>query len=220
MEERVWRLVSHCKGLHWILLWMSWEPLKGLEPMRDTTCAFKKTDHSGSWVESRWLGWRCRRLVGRLCQSSRWRMMVTWTMAAVTVWWEILRRVLYFECQAEVIGYESKCGVWLKERGAKDDSSVFDLSYQREELLLTELGNNRDGSSAPLGWERIIVTGLVPSSTSLPLGNLSPAVAPEAPASDRCLLQYPSMCCPFPGMSSCLSNSAGRKIRFYPISSS
>lgn len=150
MEETIWSLISHCKGLHWILFRMSWEPLRGLEQMRDMTCALKKkTDHSGCWVESRLLGWRCRRLLGGLCQSFRWCIMVTWTMAGMTAWWEILRRALYFEHQAEVIGYESKYGVWLKARGAKDDSSVFDLSYRREELLFTELGNNRDGSSVP-----------------------------------------------------------------------
>lgn len=112
-----------------------------------------------------------------------------------------------------------------RNRGIKGNASIFGWSNNRLVQPFPEQrkseGQSTFGRMFPLGW--LAAIGLVPSLSQLRIpafGKLQSCSAPEAPASDPCLLQHHFMCCPFSGMSSCLLDSAGRKIRFYPISSS
>lgn len=168
-------------------------------------------------------GWRFKRLTGRLHQPPRWTTKQGLNQGRSR------GMVPYFEHEADRFGSWSRCREWGKERGGKDDSSAFGLSIGRPELLFIELRKGGAGSRFGLlsSVGRETVTGLVPSLSQLPIPAFGkpqscpgPSPVPTAPASDPCLLQHPFMCCSFPRMSSCLSDAAGRKIRFYPISSS
>lgn len=61
--------------------------------------------------------------------------------------------------------------VYEGKKGVKDDASVFGQSDSRLELPFTELKKSgyrsTFGIMSPLGWERTVVIGLVPSLSKL-----------------------------------------------------